>query len=128
MLGIIPATMTHPCDPCDDLDLGQAQAYALDAESLDLLFDSYDQSLGQSLQDLQALRACGDLTDWQRVLHALNGYVGLMAGTALKDLVAQTEALSRQGPLSALLAQVGLLVPRLLALRGRVQGQRGRYH
>ena len=120
--------MTQPCDPCDDLDLGQAQAYALDDESLDLLVDSYCQSLDQSLQDLQALRLSGDLIDWQQVLHALKGYIGLMAGAALRDLVTNTEALSRQGPSSALRAQVALLEPRLQALRSRLQGQRGRYH
>ena len=120
--------MTQPCDPCDDLDLGQAQAYALDDESLDLLVDSYCQSLDQSLQDLRALRLSGDLIDWQQVLHALKGYIGLMAGAALRDLVTNTEALSRQGPLSALLTQVAQIEPRLQALRERLQGLRGRYH
>ena len=120
--------MTQPCNPCDDLDLGQARAYALDTESLELLVNSYGQSLDQSLCDLQALRQSDELTDWQRVLHALKGYIGLMAGPALRDLVANTEALSRQGPSSALRAQVALLEPRLQALRSRLQGQRGRYH
>jgi hypothetical protein len=128
MLAIIPATMNNPPTNHDDLDLGQAQAYALDAESMDQLVDSYCSSLVQSLTEFESLADAFELEAWQRSLHALKGFIGLMAGADLQQLVGDAERMSRQGDGAQLQVAIQRLEPRLRGLLERLERHRGRYH
>ena len=107
--------------PSDDLDLTQAQAYALQASDLAELLDSVDVSLTASLAQLQS---AADLTSLHRCLHDLKGYLGLVAKVALCELAQQADLHARQGHDSATQDVLGALVPRLERLHKALQAYR----
>lgn len=76
----------------DDLDLSQAQAFALQSRELDALLETLDASLTASLRQLRSPTCADDLL---RALHDLKGYLGLVAKPELCVLVQAVYAQAR---------------------------------
>jgi HPt (histidine-containing phosphotransfer) domain-containing protein len=98
----------------DDLDLTQAQAFALQARDLADLLDTVDQSLSASVAHLQEAT---DAEVLHHTLHDLKGYLGLVAVTGLCVPVQQADQAARQGHVTQALDLVRRLIPRLLRLQ-----------
>ncbi|MEY2657325.1 MAG: hypothetical protein EBS37_09970 [Betaproteobacteria bacterium] len=107
--------------PSDDLDLTQAQAYALQPAELAELLGTVDVSLSLSLSQL---RATSDLPSLHRALHDVKGYVGLVASGALCELVLQTDQSARQDMAEPTRESLQALIPRLERLQRAVKDYR----
>ncbi len=104
--------------PFDDLDLTQAQAYALQVADLTELLGSVDLSLTTSLSQLQS---AADLPTLHRCLHDLKGYLGLVASVSLCELSRQADQQARLGQGAATQESLGTLIPRLERLQQGLQ-------
>jgi HPt (histidine-containing phosphotransfer) domain-containing protein len=104
--------------PFDDLDLSQAQAFALQPRDLAELLVTVDNSLSQSLHHLLST---SDVQALHRTLHDLKGYLGLVASASLTDLVAQADQAARLGSLSQVLPLLPPLMSRLADLQTRLR-------
>lgn len=112
----------------NDLNLEQARAYALDDDALSQLVSSFERSLADSLESLRTLMQTPDPETLLRTLHDLKGFIGLLSGASLRQLVADIEQHSRQQPLAATLQRLGPLCNRLQALLAAVRARQDRYH
>ena len=107
--------------PPDDLDLTQAQSFALEPRDLADLLGTVEDSLSFSLELLQTT---ADAQRLHRALHDLKGYLGLVAVSGLCQLVQQADQAARLGHLSEATAQLVPLIPRLERLQGSVRAYR----
>jgi hypothetical protein len=107
--------------PSDDLDLSQAQAYALQPADLAELLGTVQASLSASLA---LLRTPADMPSLHRCLHDVKGYLGLTASAPLCQLVQQADLAARQGHESQASDLVRLIVPRLEGLQSALQAYR----
>lgn len=105
----------------DDLDLTQAQAYALQPAELAELLGTVLSSLTASLF---LLRSADDVPGLLRCLHDLKGYLGLVAASALTALVDQAHGLARQGQQAAARELLEVLIPRLERLQIALEAYR----
>jgi hypothetical protein len=110
MVGIIPATMVSPST---DLDLTQAQAFALTPGDLAELLGTVVDSLSHTLT---CLRPPTDLSQLHRTLHDLKGYLGLVASPGLCHSIQQADHWARQGDMSEALTIMRPVIPRLQGL------------
>ena len=96
-----------------DLDLSQAQAFAMKPLELAELLGT----VVHSLQSSQAvLGACTDVAGLHRALHDLKGYLGLVAGSDLCSAVRRADEAAREGQLDACRSVLDQIIPRLEAL------------
>jgi HPt (histidine-containing phosphotransfer) domain-containing protein len=100
--------------PSDDLDLTQAQAYALQPADLAELLGTVQSSLTATLL---LLRTAADVPGLLSCLHDLKGYLGLVAAPVLTDLVQQAHGLARQGQRASTRELLEVLIPRLERLQ-----------
>jgi len=103
--------------PHDDLDLTQAQAFALQPAELAELLATVEQSLRATCLRLQA---CTEEDELHRSLHDLKGYLGLVTGPALCEWVQRADRLARQGRLEDARAELAGILPRLQSLESAV--------
>ena len=105
----------------DDLDLTQAQAFALEPRDLAELLGTVEASLQASTRVLQVTR---DAAGLHRCLHDLKGYLGLVATPDLCGVVREADNAARSGQLALCHAHVVEIMPRLQALLTAVQTYR----
>jgi hypothetical protein len=99
--------------PSTDLDLTQAQAFALQASDLAELLGTVVDSLSHTLMCLQAPTGPVHL---HRTLHDLKGYLGLVASPGLCQRVQQADQWARQGNVTEALNIMRPVIPRLQVL------------
>ena len=105
----------------DDLDLTQAQAFALQVRDLNELLGTVDDSLSITLARLQTNLTTEDL---HRTLHDLKGYLGLVAGASLCQLVQEADHAARLGHAEQALDLIQPLIPRLVRLQVSLRAYR----
>lgn len=123
--------------PSDDLDLTQAQAFALQASELAELLQTVADSLTASLARLNPVPdsvadlesdLTADLTadpsGLHQTLHDLKGYLGLVASATLCQQVRLADEAARHGHENEALSLLTPLIPRLQALEASVRDYR----
>ena len=107
--------------PPDDLDLTQAQSFALEPHDLADLLGTVEVSLSSSLEQLHSPL---DAHHLHRALHDLKGYLGLVAVSGLCQRVQEADQAARLGLVSDAQAQLVPLIPRLERLQEAVRAYR----
>jgi HPt (histidine-containing phosphotransfer) domain-containing protein len=77
------------------------------------LADTFVSSLQSDLQALKNALSESDLTEMQRLLHTLKGYVTFLCGPDLSQQMIQLEAMSRAKHLAELSVDIGQAIPSL---------------
>jgi len=118
MTDIIPALtlelIAMPTNPL--LDLTRAKQFAIEADQLNELMVTFEQSLTQEMAIIQAGLATGDALKVEHSLHALKGFVPLFAVDSLAQAMTELYQTSREKPLQVTGPIFTSLVPSLSGL------------
>jgi len=95
------------------LDPARASDFATDNHQMLNLVDTFVSSLQSDLQALKNALSESDLTEMQRLLHTLKGYVTFMCNQTLANELIDVEAKARQLSADQLTPLVDALLPSL---------------
>jgi HPt (histidine-containing phosphotransfer) domain-containing protein len=103
------------------LDLTRAKEFTFEPEQLHELVTTFEQSLAQEINVIQAGLASGEALKVEHSLHVLKGFMPLFAAEPLAQAMTALYQTSREQPLTVTGPAFTALVPSLLALLGEVR-------